>query len=225
MPAMAGASARVMRAAFFEGYQCITVRDAPLPEPASGEVRLRVLYCGVCGSDVTCYKTGALAGPDVILGHELSALVDLDPAGEWDPGKRVTVFPSGTGCGECVWCREEKYRYCLNPPDRGHGGGFAEYMTAPARNLIALPDDLDDRTAAAAEPLGVALRGVDLASPKPGELAFVSGLGSIGLFAVSSLVAAGGRGGGGHPRADRPDLAPALGARGAFVPPLPEPRP
>src|SRR6266540_2198824 len=114
MPAVAGPSIGVMRAAFFEGYQCITVRDAPLPEPASGEVRLKVRYCGICGSDVTCYKTGALAGPDEILGHELSAVVDLDPAGEWNPGRRVTVFPSGTGCGECVWCREEKYRYCLN---------------------------------------------------------------------------------------------------------------
>ncbi len=215
---MAGPSTGMMRAAFFEGYQCITVRDAPLPEPASGEVRLKVRYCGICGSDVTCYKTGALAGPDVIMGHELSAVVDLDPAGEWNPGRRVTVFPSGTGCGECVWCREEKYRYCLNPPDGRHGGGFAEYMTAPARNLIGLPDDLDDRSAAAAEPLGVALRGVDLASPKPGDLAFVSGLGSIGLFALSSLVAAGCRVVGSDPREDRRSLALELGCDEVFDP-------
>ena len=220
---MAGASDRMMRAAFFEGYQCITVRDARVPEPASGEVRLKVRYCGMCGSDVSCYKTGALAGPEVILGHELSAVVDLDPAGEWDRGTRVTVFPSGTGCGECVWCREEKYRYCLNPPDRGHGGGFAEYMTAPARNLIALPDDLTDRTAAAAEPLGVALRGVDLTSPKPGDLAYVSGLGSIGLFAVFALVAAGCRVLGADPREERRTLGLELGCDDVFDPTVRDP--
>jgi threonine dehydrogenase-like Zn-dependent dehydrogenase len=135
----------------------------------------------------------------------------------------VTVFPSGSGCGECVWCREEKYRYCLNPPDGGHGGGFAEYMTASARNLIALPDDVDDRTAAAAEPLGVALRGVDLASPKPGDLAFVSGLGSIGLFAVASLVAAGCRVVGSDPRDDRWSLALELGCDEVFDPTVQDP--
>ena len=220
---MAGASARMMRAAFLEGYQCITVRDAPLPEPASGEVRLKIRYCGICGSDVTCYKTGALAGPDVILGHELSAAVDHDPAGVWGPGRRVTVFPSGIGCGECVWCREEKYRFCLNPPDRVHGGGFAEYMTAPARNLIAIPDDLDDRTAAGAEPLGVALRGVELASPKPGDLAYVSGLGSIGLFTVSALVAAGCRVLGADPREERRTLGLELGCDDAFDPTVRDP--
>jgi threonine dehydrogenase-like Zn-dependent dehydrogenase len=207
-----------VRAAFFEGYQRITVRDTPRPDPASGEVRLKVRYCGICGSDLTCYKTGALAGPDVVLGHEISAVVDVDPAGEWAPGARVTVFPRGNGCGECVWCREGKYRYCLNPPDRHHGGGFAEYMTAPARDLIALPEEVDDRTAAAAEPLGVALRGVELAGPSPGDLAYVSGLGSIGLFAVSGLVAAGCRVTGSDPRQDRRDLGLELGCEAAFDP-------
>ena len=70
-----------MRAAFFEGPNTITVRDAPTPEPTTdGDVRLRVRYCGICGSDLTVYKTGVLAGPDVVLGHEVSAIVDADPA-------------------------------------------------------------------------------------------------------------------------------------------------
>lgn len=193
-----------MRAAFFEGLRTITVRDAPLPEPGPDEVRLKVRFCGICGSDLSLYKTGVLAGPEVVLGHELSAVVDLDPAGEWAPGIRVTVYPS-RGCGECLWCREGKYRYCLNPPDH-HGGGFAESMTAPRRNLIPLPDDLEDRTAAAAEPLGVALRGVELAGSRPGDFAYVSGLGSIGLFTVAGLVDAGCRVMGADPRPERREL-------------------
>lgn len=196
----------------------MTVRDTPTPEPAAGDIRLRVRYCGICGSDVTCYKTGALAGPDVILGHEISAVVDLDPSGEWAPGTRVTVFPSGTGCGRCVWCREGKYRYCLNPPGRQHYGGFAEYLTVPAANLIPLPEDLDDRTAAAAEPLGVALRGVDLAKPSQKDLAYVSGLGPMGLFTVAALAAAGCRVVGADPREDRRRLGIELGCEAVLDP-------
>src|SRR5919204_5260089 len=119
-----------MRAAFFEGPQTISVRDAPVPGVGDGEVRLRVRYCGICGSDLTVYKTGVLAGPDVVLGHEIAAVVDEDPSGQWAPGTRVTPYPSGSGCGECVWCREGKYRYCVNT-DQRHGGGFAPPRAAP----------------------------------------------------------------------------------------------
>ena len=80
-----------MRAAFYEGVRTITVRQTRVPEPGPGEVRLRVTFCGICGSDLSLYKTGVLAGPDVILGHEVSAAVDLDPAGTFDPGTRVTT--------------------------------------------------------------------------------------------------------------------------------------
>ena len=218
MPAVAGTSHRTMRAALFDGFQSIAVRDAPVPEPGSDEVRLRVRYCGICGSDVTCFKTGAMAGPDVVLGHEVFAVVDVDPSGRWAPGTRVAVFPSGTGCGECVWCREGRFRYCLNPPDHQYGGGFADYLTVPTANLIAVPDDVDDRTAATAEPLGVALRAIDLADPKPGDLAYVSGLGSLGLFAVAALAASGSRVIGADPREERRSTALDLGCENVLDP-------
>jgi threonine dehydrogenase-like Zn-dependent dehydrogenase len=208
--------AETMRAAFFEGVHDIKVRDTPVPEPGPGEVRLRITYCGICGSDLSLYKTGVLSGPDVILGHEISGVVDLDPSGAWAPGARVIAYPSGKGCGECVWCQEGKYRYCMNPPPGQHGGGYAEYITVPSRNLIALPDDLDDMAGAAAEPLGVALRGVGLADPKPGDFAYVSGLGSIGLFAVAGLAAAGCRVVGADPREDRRALGLEMGAEDVF---------
>lgn len=207
-----------MRAAFFEGYRTMSVRDTPVPDPGVGQVRLRVVYCGICGSDLSLYKTGALAGPDVILGHEISAVVDHDPSGTWAEGTRVTVFPSGVGCGACVWCREGRNRYCLNPPDRQHGGGYAEYLVAPTENLIALPDAVEDRPAATAEPLGVAMRGVDIADPRPGDVVYVSGLGSIGLLSVAALVARGCRVVGGDPRDDRRAAAFELGAEDAFDP-------
>jgi L-idonate 5-dehydrogenase len=206
--------AGTMRAAFFEAAGSIVVRETPIPEPGPDEVRLRVRACGICGSDVSLYKTGALAGPDVVLGHEIAATVDLDPSGRLAPGTRVTPFPA-RGCGVCVWCRDGHWRYCLNPP-QGAWGGFAEFVVYPARNLILLPDELEDRLAAAAEPLGVALRAVGLAAPTRGDLAYVSGLGSIGLFTVAGLVRAGCVVVGADPRPQCRLLAEALGAEATF---------
>src|SRR5438132_133331 len=96
-----------MRAAFFDRARSMVVREVPVPMPGPDEVRLRVQYCGICGSDVSLYKTGALAGPDVVLGHEVSATVDLDPAGRLRPGSRVTPFPA-RGCGTCVFCPDRR---------------------------------------------------------------------------------------------------------------------
>ncbi len=207
-----------MRAVFFDGVRTLTLRMTEVPVPGPDEVRLRVRYCGICGSDLTVYKTGVLSGPDVILGHEVSAAVDQDPSGRLAPEARVTPFPGGRGCGECVWCLEGRYRYCLNPPGGRHGGGYAEYMVVPARDVLPIPDAVDDRAAAVAEPLGVALRGVGMAAPHEGDVAYVQGLGPIGLFAVAGLVAAGCRVVGSDPRQDRRDLAIEQGAMAVFDP-------
>src|SRR2546426_8975801 len=180
-----------MRAVFFDGVRSLTVREAELPEPGPGQVRVRVRACGICGSDLTVYKTGVLSGPGVILGHEVAGVVDLDPSGELDAGTRVAPFPRGIGCGECVWCAEGRFRYCVNPPPNRYGGGFAEYMVVDGADLLPIPKGVDGATAAVAEPLGVSLRGVALAAPQPGDLAYVQGLGPIGLFAVAGLTAAG----------------------------------
>src|SRR2546421_12573872 len=149
-----------MRAAFFEAARTLTVRETPIPEPQLGDVRLRVRFTGICGSDLSLYTTGALAGRDVILGHEISAVVDLDPSGAWEPGARVVPYPAGRGCGEGVWCLEGRGRYCLNPSGP-HGGGNADFLIASSGSLVPVRDYVDDRSAALAEPLGVALRAIE----------------------------------------------------------------
>ena len=206
-----------MRAAFFEAARTLTVREAPIPEPQPGDVRLRVRCTGICGSDLSLYTTGALAGPDVILGHEISAVVDLDPSGAWERGARVVPYPAGRGCGECVWCLEGRDRYCLNP-SAPHGGGNADFLIAPSGSLVPVPDDVDDRSAALAEPLGVALRAIERSGAAPGDLAYVSGLGSIGLLAASGLAALGCRVIGADPREDRRSLGLELGCEAVFDP-------
>ncbi len=203
--------APTMRAAFFEAAATMAVRQVAVPEPPPGEVRVAVRYCGICGSDLSVFPGGALAGPDVVMGHEVVAVVDYDPAGGWVPGTRVVVFPP-RGCGDCQWCREGHPRYCENPVE-DRWGGFAEYACYPSSHLIPIPDEVPDRAAALADPLGVALRAVDLAAPQPGDLAYVSGLGPIGLCTVAGLVAAGCTVIGGEPREERRRLGRELGCR------------
>jgi threonine dehydrogenase-like Zn-dependent dehydrogenase len=207
-----------VRAAVFEGYRTMTVREVPDPQPEPGDALLAVRYCGICGSDLSLFKTGIMSGPDRVLGHEVVATVEAAPGRE--PGDRVVPLPL-RGCGECEWCRRGQPRYCLQPLDRY--GGYAEYVTFPAENLVPVPEAVDDRTAALAEPLGVAIRGVRLAEVVAGDVVYVSGLGSIGLLAVAAAVAAGGRVVGGDPREDRRMLGMELGCEATFDPTTEDP--
>ncbi len=206
-----------MRAVFFPTQRTMEVREVPVKEPGPGEVLLKVRCCGICGSDVSVYKGGALAGPDVVLGHEISAEVVHDPAGEWRPGARVAVFPP-TGCGGCIWCREGEPRYCLNPMMQKRWGGYAEYTVYPSKNLIPIPDEVDDEAASLGDPLGVGTRAVAIADPKPGDAAYVAGLGAIGLCTASVLAAAGCRVVGGDVREDRRALGLEVGCESVIDP-------
>src|SRR5438034_11350009 len=112
----------------------MVVRETQMPEPEGGQVRLKVRFCGICGSDLTVFKTGALSGPDVVMGHEISAVVDLDPEGPWAPGTRVTPFPA-RGRGKCTWGLDRHPRDCVNPP-YGEGGRLADHAVSPSAGLI-----------------------------------------------------------------------------------------
>ena len=204
-----------MRAAFFVEAGRLEVREVD-PQPlGAGEARLRVLACGICGSDVSMFKTGMMAGPQRVLGHEIAAVVEEDPTGATRPGDRVTWWPA-RGCGECVWCEEGFPRYCLHPPD--WQGGFAEEMVVRADTLIGVPEGVDDRAASLAEPLGIGIRAVDEAGVAEGDLAFVSGLGSIGVLVVAALRERGARVIGADIREDRRELGMRYGCEMAFDP-------
>lgn len=208
-----------MRAAVFEAFETVTVRDVPAPTPGPGEARIEVRFCGICGSDLSLFKTGILSGPDVVLGHEISGVVET-PAGDWQAGDRVVPWPA-RGCGKCAWCRKGEPRYCAEPLD--HYGGFAEFVVYPAENLVPIPDGLSDRSAALAEPLGVALRAIEIAEVAPGDVVYIAGLGSIGLLAAAGCLDAGARVVGGDPRPERRAFATDLGCEDAFDPTNEEP--
>ena len=191
-----------MKAAVFSSLEHITLVDKPVPEIGSGEVLMKVEYCGLCGSDVHGYLKGMAMPVGTVLGHECAGVVER-VGREIDlvvPGDRVWVRP-GAPCGQCRWCRKGQYMYCPSGFDRalglgpGYDGAFAEYVLIkyPRETLIKLPDNVSFQEAALIEPLSVALHAVRRSRFKIGDTAVVAGTGMIGL-AVLQFLALGGAG-------------------------------
>ena len=163
--------------------------DLPAPEPGPGEVLLRVLAAGVCRTDVDLLRSGGdgLALP-VTLGHEIVGEV----VSGRDRGAVAAVYEL-IGCGNCAVCDRGQDNVCreLVPGAVGitRDGGMADYVVAPARNLVML-GDVDPVHAAPLTDAGMtALHAVERARPllDPGATAVVIGIGGLGHLAVQFL--------------------------------------
>lgn len=176
-----------MKAAVFkEVGQPLAVEavDDPAPEPT--ELVMKVAYCGICGTDLHATREGlTTACCGQILGHEYVgeiAEVGKEADGNWEVGDRVCAIPF-IACGKCLPCAAGRFFECANKKVSGvdDQGGFAEYVTAGARETILLPDTLDLQTAALIEPLAVGIHAVRVADVKAGSRVLVIGAGPIGL--------------------------------------------
>lgn len=131
----------------------LAARELPVPEPAPGEVLVRVSACGVCRTDLHLVD-GELPGPKlpVVPGHEIAGTVERLGAGVSGlaPGDRVGVPWLGATCGTCPSCRSGRENLCDRPLFTGYtrDGGFAEWAVADARYCFPLPDGYDDVSAA-----------------------------------------------------------------------------
>ena len=182
-----------MKAVVLYGPGNVAVGDLPLKELGSGEVRVKIAYCGICGSDhhkVEGKKNTRKVTYPVALGHEISGTVEAVGEGvtEFKAGDRVTVDPNW-GCGKCEFCKNGQRSYCKN--SRGVVKGMAEYINAPVENVYALPDALSLRDAALAEPVSCCLRGADLLGVRHGERVCLVGLGAIGAIMIQLIKSAG----------------------------------
>lgn len=189
-----------MRAFVIKGKQDGQVEEIPTPEPQAGQVRLRISYVGICGSDLHYWFNGANGAFQVteplIPGHEVSGTVDLDPSGRLAPGTPVTVHPATFG--DCVPGLEEHKHLWPNGAYLGSAstsphtqGGISEYLIVDASMVRTLPEGLDVHTAALAEPLAVVLHGIHVAGGVDGKRVLVSGSGPIGLLAAAAALASG----------------------------------
>jgi L-iditol 2-dehydrogenase len=174
-----------MRAVQLRAVGDIAMVEVPAPEPRAGEVLVRVLAAGICGTDRHLYKGEFPCAPPVTLGHEFSGEVVAAGDGATLPfGSRITCDPN-IACGTCDPCLRGRVNLCAGNVAIGihRDGGFAEMAVIPAHRAILVPD-LHPQHAAFAEPLACTLHGLDLGAPIPGERVLVLGGGVIGLLAV-----------------------------------------
>ncbi len=127
----------------------LTFVERPDPQPAGGEVRVKVAACGVCRTDLHVVD-GELPNPKlpVIPGHEIVGRIDLigDGVEGLAPGMRVGIPWLGRTCGHCRYCRAGRENLCDHPLFTGYtrDGGYATHVVADARYVFRLPDSGDD---------------------------------------------------------------------------------
>jgi L-iditol 2-dehydrogenase len=168
------------------GGERTEMQARPLPEPAAGEMLLKLRVVGFCGTDLFKLKTGAAAAGSV-LGHEVVGEVVALGGGvkQFAPGDRVVV-PHHVPCGTCAFCRRGAETMCaVFKENLMQPGGFADHILIGARAVAeaarALPLGLSDERAVFMEPAACVLRGIDRSGLAEGN-AIILGAGSMGLL-------------------------------------------
>jgi L-iditol 2-dehydrogenase len=169
--------------------------EAPPPRPEAGELLVRSVVVGICGSDIH-----ALEGQHpfirlpVVPGHEVAGVVEAVGAGVEDfaTGDRVLLEPNLV-CGRCFYCASGRYNLCSQLLVVGcqTEGGLADLFTAPARRFHMVPEGMSMTQAAVVEPLSTATHAVRIAGDLRGAPVAVLGAGSIGLLTMLAARAAG----------------------------------
>lgn len=178
-----------MKAGYYTGDYTYEVRDIPERNPAEDEVKIRVAWCGLCGTDIHKFqgKNGAsVVVPPIILGHECSGIVtSVGPDCKYfKVGDRVACDPS-YGCGTCEWCQQGLPNFCLER--HGVAKGFSEYVYPPEQNVYHISDSLDLEDAAFTEPLSCAIHGMDLIQIQSGKTVVMYGMGAIGSLMLQLI--------------------------------------
>lgn len=185
-----------MRAAVFHGRRDLRLEDVPEPAARPGELKLRVLYNGICGSDLHEYYDGPITTRSephpltgvrnpVILGHELCGeIVDIgDGVEDLSVGDRVAVEPVET-CGQCLFCTSGQYNHCALLAFHGYnrdGGGLAQFTVIRRSMAHKLPPGLSAMQGALIEPMAIAWRTADRCRVEAGQTVVVHGGGPIGI--------------------------------------------
>ncbi|MFB4161590.1 zinc-binding dehydrogenase [Geomicrobium sp. JSM 1781026] len=162
--------------------------SAPLHAVEANELKIRVIYGGICGSDLSVYR-GKIqhATYPVRPGHELVGIVEQ--AGSHvsiSEGTRVVVTPN-TFCGQCEYCLNEQENICPHKKSIGinASGGFAHEFIIDSRYVIPIPDDVSNERAVLIEPLAVIVHGLKKLNIKKGDRVLVVGCGTEGLLTVA----------------------------------------
>lgn len=182
---------------YLEAPNKLRLKEAqPLPHPGEDQVKIRVLYGGICGSDLRVYRgTISYASYPLRPGHEvLGVVTEAGKGAALKAGAKVVVFPN-TFCDKCEFCLSGKTNICPEKKPLGVSidGVFAQEIIVPAKYAVLVPDDLADERAVLIEPFAVTVHALKKANIRPGVSVAVVGCGTEGLLAVALAAKLGGR--------------------------------
>ena len=172
------------------GEDQLELKDWPEPVPAADEVKLRIAYAGICGTDIHIIKGEWPCNPPVVLGHEFCGTVaEIGSAVTgFKVGDRLVASNPAQTCGICLYCRAGNPFMCHKRISAGYmiDGAFAEYLCMRQERCHKLPDAVTNRQAALGEPLSVAVHAVmERTTVHAGDLVLVSGPGCVGILTAA----------------------------------------
>ncbi len=176
-----------MKAAIYKGPGVIEIEDVKDPKMKKDEYLVKVVYSGLCGTDVKTYKQGhRYFKPPCILGHEFSGVI-VDAGEDVDQSlirSKITCAPY-VSCNNCSECRKGLYELC-NCKDGISSGTFTEYITVPKnvseKGMVVVNNDCNMLELSLSEPVACVLNSVRKIGFKPGSNVLIMGAGSMGLI-------------------------------------------
>ncbi|MDZ4763959.1 MAG: zinc-binding dehydrogenase [Chloroflexota bacterium] len=179
-----------MQGIFFLGAKQLELREVAIPEPAPGEVIVKVEAATTDGTDLKGYLRGhRLFKPPMPFGHEYSGIISAIGAGvtRWHEGDAV-VAANSYPCNLCFYCRRGKPQLCEHLDEHWNFGAYAEYIRVPAplaaQNMHIKPDNLSFREASVCEPLACAILCIEYADIQLGDTVAIIGAGSQSMMQV-----------------------------------------
>ena len=187
-----------MKAAQVREDLSLEITDVDRPEPATGEVLVRIHAAGVCATDI--HILDGMIKPDaypMTIGHESAGVVaEAGPGAMVAVGDRVALY-NKMFCGACEQCLAGRQNICDNEPGQlgfNMDGGYAEYALLPARNCVVLPDEVDFASASVLACAGMtAVHALRLSRLRAGESVVVNGIGGVGSMVLQAAALAGAR--------------------------------
>jgi L-iditol 2-dehydrogenase len=164
----------------------IRLEEVPKPKPGPKEMLVKVLACGICGSDIVEWYR--LPRAPLVQGHEIGALVVETGSAvqKFKAGDRVFIAPK-VACQQCEYCRQGHHPVCANVKDR-LPGGFAEYILVPEalvdKGTYRLPDNMTYEQSTFIEPLACVVRAQRLAGLARNQTVLILGCGMSGLLHI-----------------------------------------